>query len=80
MSFYINNGGSLELVSLDNLAYLNSEQIPERAEWPNDGRTLGRAFPVDLNGSGWIDYISILALGSLDQPTEIVFYSALSKD
>ncbi len=80
LSFYLNNGGSLELVSLDNLAYLNSEQIPERAEWPNDGRTLGRAFPVDLNGSGWIDYISILSLGQLNQPTEIVFYSALSKD
>ena len=80
LSFYINNGGSLELVSLDDLAYLNSEQIPERSNWPNDGRTLGRAFPVDLNGSGWIDYISILSLGFLDQPTEIVFYSALSKD
>ena len=80
LSFYINNGGSLELVGLDNLAYLNSEQIPERSEWANDGMKLGRAFPVDLNGSGWIDYISILRLGSLDQPTEIVFYSALSKD
>jgi hypothetical protein len=80
LSFYINNGGSLELVSLDDLAYLNSEQIPERSNWPNDGRTLGRAFPVDLNGSGWIDYISILSLGYSDQPTEIVFYSALSKD
>ena len=80
LSFYINTGGSLELVSLDDLAYLNSEQIPERSNWPNDGRTLGRAFPVDLNGSGWIDYISILSLGFLDQPTEIVFYSALSKD
>jgi len=35
---------------------------------------------VDLNGSGWIDYISILSLGQTGQPTEIVFYSALSKD
>ena len=80
LSFYINNGGSLQLLDLNQMAYLNSEQIPERSNWPKDGRTLGRAFPVDLNGSGWIDYISILSLGSLDNPSEQVFYSVLSKD
>jgi hypothetical protein len=62
------------------MPYLNSEQIPGREEWPNDGLTLGRAFPVNLNNSGWVDYISILSIGSLNQPSEQVFYSVLSKN
>ena len=80
LSFYINKGGTLELIKLSDLAYLNSEQIPGRENFPNDGLTLGRAFPVDLNNSGWIDYISVLSLGSQDQPSEQVFYSVLSKN
>ena len=79
LSFYINNGGSLELVDLSDLAYLNSEQLPGREGWGNDGMTLGRAFPVDLNSSGWIDYISILSPGG-GEINEQVFYSVLSKN
>jgi hypothetical protein len=80
LSFYINNGGSFDLFDINQMPYLNSEQIPGREEWPNDGLTLGRAFPVNLNNSGWVDYISILSIGSLNQPSEQVFYSVLSKN
>jgi len=79
LSFYINNGGNLELFNQDKFAYMSQEQIPGREGWA-DGNKLRRAIPINLNNSGWIDYISLISLGFDDGRQEIVLYSVLSKD
>ncbi|MDA0755600.1 MAG: VCBS repeat-containing protein [Proteobacteria bacterium] len=79
LSFYINNGGSLQLLSLDNFAYLGQEQFPGREDWGNNNK-LSRAIPINLDNTGWIDYISYVSLYSSDSGSEQVFYSVLAKD
>ena len=79
LSFYINNGGSLQLLSLDNFAYLGQEQFPGRESWGNNNK-LSRAIPINLDNTGWIDYISYVSLFSSDSGSEQVFYSVLSKN
>ena len=79
LSLYINNGGSLQLLSLDNFAYLGQEQFPGREDWGNNNK-LSRAIPINLNNTGWIDYISTVSLYSSNSGSEQVFYSVLAKD
>ena len=79
LSFYINNGGSLQLLSLDNFAYLGQEQFPGRESWGNNNK-LSRAIPINLNDSGWIDYISVITFSLNSGRNENIFYSVLSKD
>ncbi len=79
LSFYINNGGSLQLLSLDNFAYLGQEQFPGREGFGNNNK-LSRAIPINLDNAGWIDYISFVSLWYSESGSEQVLYSVLAKD
>jgi hypothetical protein len=78
LSFYINNGGNLELFDINQFAYASEDQLFGRENQPNDN-TLRRAIPINLDNSGWIDYISIIT-PYYETQTEIVLYSVLSKN
>lgn len=78
ISFYINMGGALELVSNDKLAYLTDNQISGRENYPSNEK-LRRTIPIDLNNSGWIDMISTVGFGT-SEGSEVIFYSILSKN
>ena len=79
LSFYINNGGNLELFDMNQFAYATENQLSGKESWPNNN-TLRRAIPVNLDNSGWIDYISLIGFGNGDGSNEILLYSVLSKD
>ena len=80
LTFYINNGGSLEIFDVNQFAYLTENQIPGREEYGDSSNTLRRAIPIDLNNSGWIDYISLIGFGNANGSNEVVLYSVLSKN
>jgi len=79
LSFYINNGGSLTLMNENDFAYMSQEQIPGRENY-GIGNKLRRAIPINLNDSGWIDYISVITFSLNSGRNENIFYSVLSKD
>ena len=79
LSFYINNNGTLELFDQNNFAYLSQEQIPGRENF-GVGNKLRRAIPVNLDDTGWVDYISVINLGFSSGRNENVLYSVLAKD
>ena len=79
LSFYINNGGSLTLMNESHFAYMSQEQIPGRENY-GVGNKLRRAIPIDLDNSGWVDYISVINLGFSSGRNENVLYSVLAKD
>jgi len=79
LSFYINNGGNLELFDMNQFAYATENQLFGKESWPNNN-TLRRAIPINLDNSGWIDYISIIGFGNGDGSNEILLYSVLSKN
>ena len=79
LSFYINNGGNLELFDMNQFAYATVNQLIGKENWPNNN-TLRRAIPINLDDSGWIDYISMIGFGNEDGSNEILLYSVLSKD
>ena len=79
LSFYINNGGNLELFDMNQFAYATENQLIGKENWPNNG-TLRRAIPINLNDSGWIDYISVITFSLNSGRNENIFYSVLSKD
>jgi hypothetical protein len=80
LTFYINNGGSLEIFDVNQFAYLTENQIPGREEYGDSSNTLRRAIPIDLDNSGWIDYISLIGFGNANGSNEVVLYSILSKN
>ena len=79
LSFYINNGGNLELFDMNQFAYATENQLIGKESWANNN-TLRRAIPINLDNSGWIDYISIIGFGNGDGSNEILLYSVLSKN
>ena len=79
LSFYINNGGSLTLMNENDFAYMSQEQIPGRENY-GIGNKLRRAIPINLDDSGWIDYISVITFSLNSGRNENIFYSVLSKD
>ena len=79
LSFYINNGGNLELFDMNQFAYATENQLSGKESWPNNN-TLRRAIPINLDNSGWIDYISLIGFGNADGSNEILLYSVLSKN
>ena len=79
LSFYINNGGNLELFDMNQFAYATENQLSGKESWPNNN-TLRRSIPINLDNSGWIDYISIIGFGNADGSNEILLYSVLSKN
>ena len=64
---------------MNQFAYATENQLIGKENWPNNG-TLRRAIPINLDDSGWIDYISIIGFGNEDGSNEIILYSVLSKD
>ena len=78
LSFYINNGGNLELFDINQFAYATEDQLFGRENQTNDN-TLRRAIPINLDNSGWIDYISLIT-PYYETQTEILLYSVLSKN
>ena len=79
LSFYINNGGSLTLMNENDFAYMSQEQIPGRENY-GIGNKLRRAIPINLDDSGWIDYISVITFSLNSGRNENIFYSVLSKN
>ena len=79
LSFYINNGGNMELFDMNQFAYATENQLSGKESWPNNN-TLRRSIPINLDNSGWIDYISLIRFGNADGSNEILLYSVLSKN
>ena len=79
ISFYINNGGSLDLISNNKLAYLTQNQIKGKEGYGAYDK-LRRTIPINLNNSGWIDMISTVGTNTTDGQGELIFYSIISKD
>ena len=81
LSFYINNSGSLSLFDMNEFAFMSQEQIPGKENWGLNGWLLTKAMPINLDNSGWIDYISTIDSGLGDEGgSEHILYSVLSKD
>ena len=78
LTYYINNGGILELFNTTDFPYLGSEQFPGFENFGNNDK-LRRSYPIDLNKKGWIDYISTVQLNYGDGRKEKVFYSVIAK-
>ncbi len=79
LSYYINNGGNLTLMNENDFAYMSQEQIPGRENY-GAGNKLRRAIPINLDDSGWIDYISVISHSLDSGRNENIFYSVLSKN
>jgi hypothetical protein len=62
---------------MNQFAYATENQLSGSESWPNNG-TLRRAIPINLDNSGWIDYISLIGFGD-EVSNEIILYSVLSK-
>ena len=81
LSFYINNSGSLSLFDMNEFAFMSQEQIPGKENWGLNGWLLTKAMPINLDNSGWIDYISTIDSGLGDEGGgESILYSVLAKD
>ena len=81
LSFYINNSGSLSLFDMNEFAFMSQEQIPGKENWGLNGWLLTKAMPINLDNSGWIDYISTIDSGLGDEGGgESILYSVLSKN
>jgi len=81
LSFYINISGSLTLFDMNEFAFMSQEQIPGKENWGLDGWLLTKAMPINLDNSGWIDYISTIDSGLGDEGGgESILYSVLAKD
>ena len=81
LSFYINNSGSLSLFDMNEFAFMSQEQIPGKENWGLNGMLLTKAMPINLDNSGWIDYISTIDSGLGDEGGgESILYSVLAKD
>jgi len=81
LSFYINNSGSLSLFDMNEFAFMSQEQIPGKENWGLNGWLLTKAMPINLDNSGWIDYISTIDSGLGDEGgSEHILYSVLAKD
>jgi len=78
LSFYINNAGNLELFDMNQFAYATENQLSGQENDPIFG-TLRRAIPINLDNSGWIDYISFIKPWTDYESSEILLYSVLSK-
>ena len=79
LSFYINNGGNLELFDMNQFAYATENQLSAQENDPIYG-TLRRAIPINLDNSGWIDYISFIKPWTDYESSEILLYTVLAKD
>jgi hypothetical protein len=79
LSFYLNNGGNLELFDMNQFAYATENQLSGKESLPKFNN-LRRAIPINLDNSGWIDYISLIGFGNADGSNEILLYSVLAKD
>jgi hypothetical protein len=79
LSFYINNGGNLELFDMNQFAYATENQLSGKESLPKFNN-LRRSIPINLDNSGWIDYISLIGFGNADGSNEILLYSVLSKN
>ena len=81
LSFYLNNNGSLTLFDMNEFAFMSQEQIPGKENWGLNGFNLLKAMPINLDNSGWIDYISTIDSGLGDEGGgESILYSVLAKD
>ena len=81
LSFYLNNNGNLVLFDMNEFAFMSQEQIPGKENWGLNGFNLLKAMPINLDNSGWIDYISTIESGLGEEGGgESIFYSVLSKD
>jgi hypothetical protein len=79
LSFYINNGGNLELFDMNQFAYATENQLSGKESLPKFNN-LRRAIPINLDNSGWIDYVSLIGFGNENGSNEILLYSVLSKN
>ena len=78
LSFYINNGGNLELFDMNQFAYATENQLSGQENYGNDH--FRRAIPINLDNSGWIDYISLIRPWTDYESSEILLYSVLAKN
>jgi len=81
LSYYLNIGGSLTLYDSSEFAFMSQEQIPGKENWGLNGHLLQKAMPINLDNSGWIDYIGVIISGTGDEGgNESILYTVLAKD
>ena len=66
---------------MNEFAFMSQEQIPGKENWGLNGFNLIKAMPINLDNSGWIDYISTIESGLGEEGGgESILYSVLAKD
>jgi hypothetical protein len=64
---------------MNQFAYATENQLSGKESLPKFNN-LRRSIPINLDNSGWIDYISLIGFGNADGSNEILLYSVLSKN
>ena len=64
---------------MNQFAYATENQLIGKESYPNNN-TLRWSIPINLDNSGWIDYVSLIGFGNEDGSNEILLYSVLSKN
>lgn len=84
VTIYLNKGGILEVMDDSVLAWVQNWQIKgfENLRNPNSYNKSEKMYPLDLDGKGGIDFISLVTKPHMVWPpieaTEFIFYSILS--